>query len=336
MFGKYVGYVSGDDGMHGFLCRIVREKLGVSERSPAFRAFRLRGSNEVYAYEEKHSHARVICKFYGPRFGWDRDRAAQKAYREFDTMHGLRGYNLVGSPHHVVRPLGVDGELNGVLAMEFYAGEQFSHAIKHCIHRHNHGHLYWRLKALAYFLATQHNRTANGATVDFDVDCQYFSGLVYKLKHRNRIGGWDADELLWLQGLWRDRTSMWADRQVWLHGDATPANFLFGNGLDVAAIDLERARRGDRMFDVGRVTGEIQHAFMTMTGNPDRAEPFIGHFLWEYCCHFPDRDAAFRSITARLPYYMAMNLLRVARNDYIGDDYGDKLVRQSKRLLRAS
>jgi hypothetical protein len=31
-----------------------------------------------------------------------------------------------------------------------------------------------------------------------------------------------------------------------------------------------------------------------------------------------------------------MNLLRVARNDYIGDDYGNKLVRQSKRLLRAS
>ncbi|MGA9493922.1 MAG: aminoglycoside phosphotransferase, partial [Mycobacterium sp.] len=105
MFGQYVGYVSGDDGMHGFLRRIVREQLGVHERNPAFRAFRLRGSNEVYAYEEKHSRARVICKFYGPRFGWDRDRAARAAYREFDAMQGLRSYDLVGSPHHVVRPL---------------------------------------------------------------------------------------------------------------------------------------------------------------------------------------------------------------------------------------
>jgi Phosphotransferase enzyme family len=335
VFGQYVGYVSGDDGMHGFLCQIVRGQLGVYERNLAFRAFRMRGSNEVYAYEEKHSRARVICKFYGPRFGWDRDRAARAAYREFDAMQGLRSYDLVGSPHHVVRPLGVDSDLNGVLAIEFYAGEQFSHVIKECIRRRNDGHLYWRLKALAYFLATQHNRTAGGDAVDFDVDCQYFSGLVYKLNRRNRIGAWDADELLWLQGLWRDRTSMWGDQQVWLHGDATPANFLFGQGLDVAAIDLERARWGDRMFDVGRVTGEIQHAFMSVTGDPDRAEPFIGHFLWEYCCHFPDRDAAFRSITARLPYYMAMNLLRVARNDYIHTDYGNKLVRQSKRLLQA-
>ena len=110
---------------------------------------------------------------------------------------------------------------------------------------------------------------------------------------------------------------MWQDRQVWLHGDATPANFLFGHGMDVAAIDLERMKRGDRMFDVGRVAGELQHAFMTCRRRRHRAEPFIGHFLWEYSCHFPDRERTFESVTARAPYYMALNLLRIARNDYI-------------------
>jgi hypothetical protein len=48
--------------------------------------------------------------------------------------------------------------------------------------------------------------------------------------------------------------------------------------MDVAAIDLERMKRGDRMFDVGRV----------------------------------------------------------ARNDYIGEDYGRRLVTQAKRLLLAA
>jgi hypothetical protein len=43
----------------------------------------------------------------------------------------------------------------------------------------------------------------------------------------------------------------------------------------------------------------------------------------------------FESISARAPYYMALNLLRIARNDYIGPDYGEKLVRGAKRLLRA-
>jgi hypothetical protein len=33
---------------------------------------------------------------------------------------------------------------------------------------------------------------------------------------------------------------------------------------------------------------------------------------------------------------MALNLLRIARNDYIDQDYGGRLVRQAKRLLRAA
>jgi aminoglycoside phosphotransferase (APT) family kinase protein len=328
MNGRYVGYVAGDDPLHDFLTRIIRDRMGVREPRPAYRAFRLSGSNEVYAYQEKFSGTRMICKFYGSRFGWAR--------QEYEGLETLRRFNLVGSPHHVIRPLGISRDINGVLAVEYYAGEEFSHAIARATQHRDDAHLYWRLKALAYFLATQHNRTANGAVVDFDPDCRYFDTLVGRLEKADRIGQWDVDELSWLRDCWRDRPRMWQDRQVWLHGDATPANFLFGQGMDVAAIDLERVKRGDRMFDVGRVAGELQHAFMSATGDWRRAEPFIGHFLWEYSCHFPDRWRAFESITARAPYYMALNLLRIARNDYIGRDYGGRLVAQAKELLRAA
>ena len=96
---------------------------------------------------------------------------------------------------------------------------------------------------------------------------------------------------------------MWQDQQVWLHGDATPANFLFGDGMDVAAIDLERMKRGDRMFDVGRVAGELARALSARAGcDRHRAEPFIAHFLWQYSCHFPGREGTFESVTARVPY----------------------------------
>ena len=63
------------------------------------------------------------------------------------------------------------------------------------------GHLYRRLTALAWFLATQHNRTANGALVDSAPD--------------------------------------------------------------------------GRKFDVGRVAGELQHAFMQTTGDWRGGERFI-------------------------------------------------------------
>jgi hypothetical protein len=71
-------------------------------------------------------------------------------------------------------------------------------------------------------------------------------------------------------------------------------------------------------------------------GDQHRAEPFIGHFLWEYICHFPDREQTFGSITSRAPFYMALNLLRIARNGYIGLDYASRLVSQAKRVLQAA
>ncbi len=172
--------------------------------------------------------------------------------------------------------------------------------------------------------------------MDFESDCQYLDTVTGRLKKAHRIGADDADTLSQLRDGWRGRPLMWQDQQVWLHGDATPANFLFGDDMDVAAIDLERMKRGDRMFDVGRVAGELQHAFMRDSGDRHRADPFIGHFLWEYSGHFPDRQWMFESVTARVPYYMALNLLRIARNDYIDPYYSGRLVRQAKRLLRAA
>jgi hypothetical protein len=334
--GRFVGYVARDDPLYDFLGQIISDRMGIRQPRPLFRVFRLSGSNEVYAYEEKHSRARIICKFYGPKYGWDRDKAASTAYQEYESLQTLRGYDLVGSPHHVIRPLGFSRDINCVLALEYYDGEEFSHAIGRSTHHRDDAHLFWRLKALAYFLATQHNRTANGAGVDFESDCRYLDSVVGRLHRRRRIEQSDAEEFYWLRDRWRDRPQMWQDQQVWLHGDATPANFLFGHGMDVAAIDLERMKRGDRLFDVGRVAGELQHAFMIATGDRRRAEPFIGHFLWEYSCHFEDRHGAFKSITARTPYYMGLNLLRIASNDYISADYSGKLVAQAKKLLRAA
>jgi aminoglycoside phosphotransferase (APT) family kinase protein len=336
MNGKYVGYVAGEDPLHGFLSKIMRESLQVREPQLAFRVFRLSGSNEVYAYQEKFSGAKVICKFYGTRFRPDLDKAAWMARQEYDCLKTLRRFNLVGSPHHVIRPLGLSRDINGVLAVEYYPGEEFSHAIARATQHRDDAHLYWRLKALAYFLATLHNRTANGATVQFDPECRYFDSILGRLSKAHRIGSRDIDELTGLRDRWRERPRMWQDRQVWLHGDATPANFLFGHDMDVAAIDLERMKRGDRVFDVGRVAGELQHAFMRDSGDRQHAEAFIGHFLWEYSSHFPDREQTFESITARTPYYMALNLLRIARNDYIGRDYGRRLVKQAKKLLQAA
>jgi hypothetical protein len=67
MNGKYVGYVAGEDPLHGFLSKIMRDRLEVREPQLAYRVFRLSGSNEVYAYEEKFSGAKVALSHIS---GW--------------------------------------------------------------------------------------------------------------------------------------------------------------------------------------------------------------------------------------------------------------------------
>jgi hypothetical protein len=43
----------------------------------------------------------------------------------------------------------------------------------------------------------------------------------------------------------------------------------------------------------------------------DYAEPFIRHFLKSYSSHFHDYKKAFKEITSRNPFYMAMTELRI-------------------------
>lgn len=335
MRGKYLGRLPTQDPLYPFLSHHVLGCLGVWVPSPEFRVFQRVGSHPVYVYEERSSGVCVVGKFFGPSFGWDQDRAMARAERERANLETLRGYGLTGSPHYVVRPLGLHRDLGCLLVQEHYQGETLSRALQAAIHRGEAAFLYQRLTALAYFLATLHNRTANGQGVDFEEDCRYLDHLLGQLQAQGRIDAGSNGELRWLRDRWRRQAAMWQDQQVWLHGDATPANFLFGGGLHVGAIDLERMKRGDRAFDVGRIAGELLQAFLVATGDRSRAEPFIGHFLWEYACHFPNRERAFRSLTARVPYYMGLTLLRIARNDWVSPSYGRTLLDTAREILRS-
>jgi aminoglycoside phosphotransferase len=289
---------------------------------------------KVYLYEESHTRLRLVGKFFSED-GRDGYQATQRMWQEFENLQVLRGYGLAGYPHHVVRPLGANDMLNSLLAEEYSAGTSLSSVINAAIHQARTQYLFSKLTALAYFLASLHNRTANGAGVDFSQDCAYLDRLVRKLRSRRMIGEGDADEFYWLRDRWREKPRMWEDQQVLVHGDATPANFLFGDGLAVTAIDLERMKRADRTFDLGRIAGELQHFYIQATGNKYAAEPFIGHFLWEYACHFPDRERAFRSITGRVPFQMGLTLLRIARNSWIDGHHRQRLIEEAKVTLRA-
>jgi len=328
----YVGHLPATDPLHPYLTEHILPQTGGDRHRADFRVFSMKRS-KVYLYEEKHSRTQFVGKFFADGKHNDAE-SSQRMLQEFDNLQFLRSYGLEGYPHHVVRPLGANDSLNSILVEEYCGGVSLSSVINAAIYHQQTQRLFSKLTALAYFLATLHNRTANCRTVDFSQDCSYLNQLVKKLRSQRSIEEREADELYWLRDRWSEKTRMWEDRQVMTHGDATPSNFLFGEGLSVIAIDLERMKRADRVFDIGRIAGELQHFFLQATGNKLDAEPYIGHFLWEYACHFPDRDRAFRSITARLPFQMGLTLLRIARNDWIEAPHRRRLIQEAKIILR--
>lgn len=331
---QYLGRLPENDPLHGYLRHDIQPLLNGSTRHASYRVFRLHGSNDVYLYEDRGTGTKVVGKFFLSARAWDSKKASSRLTGEFNNICRMHDYGMAGYPHHVARPLGCNYALNALLVTEYCEGELLSEVIQSVLQGREEAYLYGKLTALAYFLSAFHNRTALGVGVNFHQDCDYMDSLINRLLDLGAINMSEGHELYWLRDQWRSQPRMWEDRKVLVHGDATPDNFMFGDGLHVMAFDLERSKQADRVFDTGRIAGELKHFFMRATGNKDAAEPFINHFLWEYACHFPDRERAFTSIASRTQFYLGITLLRISRNNWVDQQYRRRLINEAKECLR--
>jgi aminoglycoside phosphotransferase (APT) family kinase protein len=331
----YVGRLDKDDPVLSFLHHELQKEIAGATDTSSYRVFKLNGTNDVYLYEDRTTGKKVIGKFFRTSTQHDGTKAHSRLRHEFDSLCRMRDTGMTGSPHNVVKPLGVNHSLNDLLITECVEGKLLSEIILDAIRTGDSDELYAKLTALAYFLSQFHNRTAIDVRVDFDQDCNYMDTLIARLIAIRAIRKSEAGDWYVLRDHWRNQPRMWQDQQVYVHGDATPENFIFGCGLDVMTFDLERCKRADRVFDTGRIAGELKHFFMRTTGDRHAGEEFIGHFLWEYACHFPDRHSAFAAITSRTPFYMGLTLMRIARNSWVEPGHRHLLLSEAKACLRS-
>lgn len=327
----YLGHLPESDVLYSYLKNEIFPQLNCDCRD-GIRVFRTNGSNAVYIYEDRASCTKVVGKFFYSERQRDRAAALRRLDREYRNTIEFRSY--LDGVHYAARVLGRNDALDCLLVVEYCYGEPLDDIILRSINNNDPDLLYNKLKALAWFLATLHNRSARAEEkVRFNAVCRYYDLVVDGLKgvisadDERKVRNWREE--------WRNRSFMYDDCEVLVHGDATPSNFFFGDDMHVITFDLERVQRTDRIFDVGRLAAELQHFFMRTTGNKYAAEPFIGHFLWEYCCHFPDRERTFQTISQRIPFYMGVNLLRIARNGYLDNEYRQMLIREAGECLRS-
>ena len=333
MNARYLGHLAYDDPLYGYIRDQIIPQLGVASNHAVFRVFQPANSHHVYLYEDEHSGLRIIGKFHPDKRN-SNAHPSKTGETEYNNLVFLRSLGFDAPPYYVVKPLGFNPAIGNVLMVEYLDCGLLGAVINDAIHLARHNRLYRKLSAMAQFLVSMHNRTEGDWRVNFDHSHAYMGRLVNSLIVKRGMGHEHSDELYRLREAWRYQGCMWEDRAVLVHGDVTPSNFLIGRGHDVMAIDLERMQWADRSFDLGRLCGELKHCFFQVTGDRNSAEPFIGHFLWEYCYNFPDRMGAFRAITRRTQFYMGITVLRIARNSWIDQDYRWRLVHEAKQILR--
>jgi len=192
--------------------------------------------------------------------------------------------------------------------------------------------LYQGLESLAQLLAFFHARPVPDTPVDAAPALAYLDKLTRQLTAAGLLEAGEVAALAGERQAWAARFEDFPDHEVLVHGDATPTNFLFPAGRAVA-LDLERLRVADRLWDLSWVAGEIKHAYGWRSRNPGAAEGPIGFFLRAYLQAQPGDAALARRVYGLNPFYMALAELRIARNAYLSPEYRRELVAEARRCL---
>ena len=316
---------------HDPLYEVLLTKVCPHVRDPQFHVNRMPSSG-VYKYTEEKSRTAIIGKFF--RLDDTQYDRVTRIKGEYDNLHILREYGFSTAPNYVVRPITRELSIGLALVAEFIRGRDLDYYIQSAIYRGDCSALKDRLSILAAFLYTLHSRTRTGNDMDPDHLRAYFEKVLGKLYVQKVVSKAERVEYMRVMEIWLSRSRFRKIRNVIIHGDATPTNFIFTEHGDVAAIDLERMKISDMVYDIGMVCGELKHAFLCRTGNPDGSEMYIRHFIKKYAGHDKNRERAFVKITRRTPFYMAMTELRIARNEYLDWDYRKRLAFEALECLR--
>jgi aminoglycoside phosphotransferase len=306
-------------GTEGISCTLAGE---VSVES-------LPSSRQVLRFTLPEGNA-VVGKFfsaYPPQSSADLSLA-----REYDNYRRLPALGLNHDQGLVPRLLGRWPRGSLGLLLEAVPGPDLDNLIGSACFHGDPAPLQRGLEKLAHLLAFFHSRPVPARPVESPPVLAYLDKVIGQLHAAGLLTQEDCQALTHERAFWEARFRDFSDRQVLVHGDATPTNFLFPNGRAVA-LDLEKLRVGDRLWDLSWVAGELKHAWGWRLQNLSGAEGAIGYFFRAYLAA---GDFA-PTLTDRLyilnPFYMALSELRIARNLYLTWGYRRELVAEARRCL---
>lgn len=283
----------------------------------------LSSEKPVYRLYTRDKSVDVVVKFF-----W----AEEYVKKEYDNLSYLVsiGFDIgtlrVPKPYFFV----ADGTCF-FLVTEMVKGNDLDHYLGNALIKHRYEKLYSKLDLVVIWFIKLYKLTWSNIFFVPDVAFSYYEKLFESIARWGYLLPSCIEELKHYVLLWREKKIRSLPYSTIIHGDATPTNIII-NGNTVYGIDLERMKRCDPMWDIGFMCAEIKHYFMWKGKTSFDAEPFVSHFFKSFAKKWYFED--FDSLSSRLPFYMAMGYLRIARNPWLKDEYRLRLVEEALNCLR--
>ncbi len=309
---QYVNTLKPGDRFRDWLIEVLDDrirnpdcKVGVYRISPA--------SHTVCRYAFSGEGVSVVGKFFGEPTGvmrrYDEEKAMKNEYRRLK-----RASKVIPVP----RTIAYRSNFHNVVVTDYIEGV----ALRKYLRREH--QLHDRLPSVAALLRRLHDGTRGSCNVQREFE------QFHRVLAQNRLDRDQREQFDHLLGRWWDAGLLHGFRGSMIHGDATPANYLFSDGK-VYAIDFESGwRNAHPVHDPGVLCAEMKHFFASRFGNGELSEPYIGHFLW----HYSKGEADFHRVTDVLPFFMAFGYMRIARLGW-APSHREYLIREAKACLKS-
>ena len=321
------------DPLHDYLSRVVFPDIGFKVNNPVIDSVCLSNRQSVYLYHERKSDAVVVGKFFGNRSDNAMKNPGESLDQEYRNLHIIREKGFCNNPYRVVRPLGKVTHINFLLLEEYVRGHDLDYYIAKAVYEGQDNRLLKKLGYLGEFIAILHSITVPDNTFE---NKEALPDIVSVLNNLSNSGILSEKKFQRFKGLfneWRQQGNLWYNRPVLIHGDATPTNFIFHHEDGVTAIDLERMRQSDRVYDIGMMSAELKHHFAWRILKADASEPFIEHFIRSYCDNLKGDCPTFKEISQKNRLFMAYGELRIARNLWLPKGHREWLISEAMRCM---
>jgi hypothetical protein len=249
-------------------------------------------SHTVCRYEFVGENYSVVGKFYAEPKGWLLNYdPVQSMKQEFNILKSLA--NVINVP----MPIVARKDFHCVVVTEHIRGKPLFDYMR------SEKRLYDCLTAIAHSLRRLHDLTKSEYRKQDEF--AYFHNLLNQLNLSSKR----RQEFNRMLGDWWYSTLLDQPYGCRIHNNPNPINLVFRHNR-LYLLDFESSwEHANFVHDLGIVAAELKHYFARHKGNGQRAEPYIGHFLWHYC-HGEDE---FNRVTHALPFFMSLGWLRMAR-----------------------